>query len=414
VTGSQYIYKGKRDMRMIFNNIYIKNLPLDHNNEEKIRELFAPFGHITSCKVNANEIGAYAFVCYGNKDDPNDRESGPKAALAAIEAMHGHKIGENVLYVQEALKSEQRRLQRERDTLKYKTSKQKFNLYVRGFPEETTEKDLEEHFAPCGKIESLRMFPKDTERKTYAFVCFETIQAAEEAKKRNTTFKDRHLTINNYEIKEIRALKSERTKDTHDFQQHLHRNSDPAKLMSGLDNQALFALLQKLIQQYQTGPKPRMGGSYNNRSHPNNMGQQRRTMPNVQQPRAQHPGGMYAQQPPMQQPPHMQGVPPQMPPPQNMAPPMMNQSVDPAARDFYEKANQVLPSVKEENPYYKQQVGHVIYETVVAQVGAEKAPKITGMLIDLPVAEITNYLRNIVVFRQRVQQASQLLVESPQ
>jgi hypothetical protein len=40
------------------------------------------------------------------------------------------------------------------------------------------------------------------------------------------------------------------------------------------------------------------------------------------------------------------------------------------------------------NPNYKGQVGEFIYEYVETLIGEEKAPKITGMLIDLPVTDI--------------------------
>jgi hypothetical protein len=47
-----------------------------------------------------------------------------------------------------------------------------------------------------------------------------------------------------------------------------------------------------------------------------------------------------------------------------------------------------LPAVVDENPNYREQVGTVLYEFVGQLVGSEKAPKITGMLIDLPIAEV--------------------------
>ena len=33
--------------RKLINNIYVKNIPLDYD-ENKVRDLFAPFGHIKS------------------------------------------------------------------------------------------------------------------------------------------------------------------------------------------------------------------------------------------------------------------------------------------------------------------------------------------------------------------------------
>jgi hypothetical protein len=55
------------------------------------------------------------------------------------------------------------------------------------------------------------------------------------------------------------------------------------------------------------------------------------------------------------------------------------------ADTFQAAAMRLLPSVQERNPHLKDQVGNLIYEYVNKIIGVEKAPKITGMLIELPV-----------------------------
>ena len=47
----------------------------------------------------------------------------------------------------------------------------------------------------------------------------------------------------------------------------------------------------------------------------------------------------------------------------------------------------ILPAIIPDNPNYKDQVGTVLYEFVAQLVGPQ-APKITGMLIDLPINDI--------------------------
>lgn len=44
----------------------------------------------------------------------------------------------------------------------------------------------------------------------------------------------------------------------------------------------------------------------------------------------------------------------------------------------------LIPAVHEKNPYLKDHVGQCIYDYIVGIIGPEKAPKITGMLIELP------------------------------
>ena len=65
-------------------------------------------------------------------------------------------------------------------------------------------------------------------------------------------------------------------------------------------------------------------------------------------------------------------------------------------------AQKLLPAVQERNPHLKEQVGHLIYDYVQMLAGPQKAPKITGMLIELPVAQIKEYLGNFANLQQRV------------
>lgn len=51
----------------------------------------------------------------------------------------------------------------------------------------------------------------------------------------------------------------------------------------------------------------------------------------------------------------------------------------------------------------------MIYNFVVSQAGPEKAPKITGMLIDLPIQEIHSYLRDFNRLCENIRGAEQLL-----
>jgi hypothetical protein len=75
---------------------------------------------------------------------------------------------------------------------------------------------------------------------------------------------------------------------------------------------------------------------------------------------------------------------------------------------FYGVTVPILGAVNEMNPQYKQTVGSVIFEFVQILV-ANYAPKVTGMLIDLPVVEIQKYMVNFDLFLQRVSQATTLL-----
>ena len=72
--------------------------------------------------------------------------------------------------------------------------------------------------------------------------------------------------------------------------------------------------------------------------------------------------------------------------------------------------NAILPAIVPENPNYKDQVGTVLYE-YVNQIVGPKAPKITGMLIDLPINDIQLIMQNYDLFKTRVSQAADLLAQ---
>ena len=60
----------------------------------------------------------------------------------------------------------------------------------------------------------------------------------------------------------------------------------------------------------------------------------------------------------------------------------------------------------------KEIVGNTIYKHVEKLVGEQKAPKITGMLIDLPEAELNYSISMWVHFEQKVMSALQLITQS--
>lgn len=70
--------------------------------------------------------------------------------------------------------------------------------------------------------------------------------------------------------------------------------------------------------------------------------------------------------------------------------------------------HQILPAVVPENPNYKDQVGTVLYEYIQQLIG-NKAPKVTGMLIDLPIDDIKLIMQDWALLNTRVQQANELL-----
>lgn len=69
----------------------------------------------------------------------------------------------------------------------------------------------------------------------------------------------------------------------------------------------------------------------------------------------------------------------------------------------------LAPAVVKANPNYKVQVGEFIFEYVETLAGEDNAPKITGMLIDLPIEEIKGYLNDFNRLKLKVNEALSLL-----
>lgn len=87
----QESFRLKRFARFAGTNLYIKHLDFSVD-DDKLQELFAPFGTITSARIMTGENGksrGFGFVCY----------SSPAEAQKAISEMHNKELNGNTLYV---------------------------------------------------------------------------------------------------------------------------------------------------------------------------------------------------------------------------------------------------------------------------------------------------------------------------
>lgn len=261
----RYAPKDKREFRKVFNNIYVKNFPESWSDEE-LKAKFSKFGNITSLKALPNPADPktkFAFICYGSPTDPSDKEYGIKAALEAVKQLNGEKLDENhTLYVKEALKKEEREIEKRKEMIRYKNSKKRCNLYVKNFPPTTTAEELKQLFSQYGTIENIKLFPQEG-NALYAFVCFEKPEEAYQAKTtlHNQPFNGKQLYINHYEIKELRKIQNEDIRDKTDFQNYKKQSS--GYTMDLLNKPEVFALLNHLLSLVQ----PKLQSMYNPRGN---------------------------------------------------------------------------------------------------------------------------------------------------
>merc|ERR1719313_3219199 len=138
-----------------------------------------------------------------------------------------------------------------------------------------------------------------------------------------------------------------------------------------------------------------MGGGGGSMPMPNNPQQMMQGMPPAKNfggmPQAQMPaptGGMPGQ--------NMPGVPPQV----------MQATSN---QRYLMSTSRILPAVQENNPHMTEQVGQCIFDWILQMVGPELAPKITGMLIDLPIGQIKQYLSSYDALQIKVNEAKEHL-----
>jgi RNA recognition motif-containing protein len=212
-------------------------------------------------------ISPFAFVCFENTANKEDKEYGPKCAMNAIKDLHEQVIDGCKIYVREALKKADRDQENRNNQMRFKNSKKRCNLYVKNFPPNTKEPELREFFGKCGEIESVKIFSKEGEA-VYAFVCYKSPDAAALAKQQlhQQTFNGKQLYINHYEIKEIRKIQQEEIRDKADFNNYKKQNQGSLNL-DIINKPEIFALIQQLIMYMQRSqPSFKQGmGPYQNR-----------------------------------------------------------------------------------------------------------------------------------------------------
>jgi len=154
----------------LFTNVYVKNFGEDFD-DDKLKDLFEPFGKITSFKVMAKDDGkskGFGFVAFETTE----------AAEAAVEALNGKDMGDGkVLYVARAQKKAERQqeLKRKFEELKKKRHESVYgvNLYVKNLDDSIDDERLRKEFSLYGTITSAKVMTDEEGRsKGFGFVCF--------------------------------------------------------------------------------------------------------------------------------------------------------------------------------------------------------------------------------------------------
>uniref|UniRef100_A0A7S4E1K5 RRM domain-containing protein n=1 Tax=Lotharella globosa TaxID=91324 RepID=A0A7S4E1K5_9EUKA len=167
-------------------NIFVKNLP-PNTDSVGLRDLFKEFGEILSVKV-ASKDGKwlnYGFVHFKEE----------KSATAAIEKMDGAEIEGQAIKVATYQPKKER------------SGSITTNLYVKDFPKEYGDKELEELFKKYGEISSLKI-ARDAETKASKGFGYVDFKKPEDAKKAleldGTELQGKKLYVREFQSKEVR------------------------------------------------------------------------------------------------------------------------------------------------------------------------------------------------------------------
>uniref|UniRef100_A0A8D8WM82 Polyadenylate-binding protein n=1 Tax=Cacopsylla melanoneura TaxID=428564 RepID=A0A8D8WM82_9HEMI len=160
----------------LFTNVYIKNFG-DEFNDDKLKEMFEPYGTITSYRVmnNDGKSRGFGFVAYES----------PEFAEKAVAAWNGKDVDGKILYVGRAQKKAERtqELKRRFEMLKIERLNryQGVNLYVKNLDDSIDDERLRKEFTPFGTITSAKVMSEDGRSKGFGFVCFSSPEEATKA-----------------------------------------------------------------------------------------------------------------------------------------------------------------------------------------------------------------------------------------
>lgn len=166
------------EMKAQFTNLFVKNLDTEIS-EEELRDIFEPYGQITSCVLQVDEEGkskGFGFVNY----------QGHESAQAAVDALHDSEVKGKKLFVSRAQKKAEREEELRRSYEQAKLEKfsqyQGTNLYVKNLDDDWDDEKLRAEFEAFGTITSAKIMRDDKGvSRGFGFVCYTTPDEATRA-----------------------------------------------------------------------------------------------------------------------------------------------------------------------------------------------------------------------------------------
>lgn len=222
-----------------FTNVYVKNIPAEWT-EEKVKEVVAPFGTVTSLFFPTEEKKkGFVFVNFASHEQ----------AQACLDKLNGYPIEgtDKVLYVSKAQKKDEREkeLKSRYDNFKNEQNN-KANLYVKNLADDIDDERLRALFAPFGAITSARVMADTKNLKKslgFGFVCFSNPDEANNAmmKLNGSLFDGKPLYVN------LAQRKDQRRK-------HLEKIHNNIKMGANMPQSQMYSTSGPMF--YSTRPGP--------------------------------------------------------------------------------------------------------------------------------------------------------------
>jgi len=383
-----------------FKNVFVKNL--GDADENAVKELFAPFGEITSMTVardaeNPNKTRGFGFVCFQEFE----------SAKRAVDELNGKQIGNLTLYVGRAMKKVERsaflRREYENRRKEHQQRSRGVNLYVKNLDEDVDDEKLRNTFSEFGVITSARvMRDEKNNSRGFGFVCYST---QEEATRAITELNSRMIGNKPLYVALAQPKEERRQQLNIQYRQRVVQ----FQRGPGFMQPNMFPPQQMM---YIGGPVPQQFGA----RQPQGFYQQR------------PPGApRYGQQfPPAQFPPQQQAGFPRGPRPQGgpyraNQPPRPNTRYSNQARNtqlgqpmlqapqLAQAAQQLTSQLASAEPERQKQIlGDALYP-LVAERFPDVAGKLTGMLLQMDNSEILHLLEDTATLQQELEKANEVL-----
>lgn len=420
----KFVPFGKRDIKSWKTNLYIKGFPSSWKKDKIdsfIDEKFKTIGHVTSVAVIENEkLGKFfAFVAY-----EKDEDAGKAMKTLNDAPMEG---GEENLYVGYAQKKSFRRKKLAEN---FAAPTKRTNLYIKSLKESVTEQQLKDAFSVFGEVTSVMVqlstkIPKSIEAQgvkvKFGFINFKDEECA------NKAYTDAKSNA------DIKALITEHHEEKKDFlgfaqpksvrEQYLKMTRKNMQVTSMMHSQMnMMKMLFMQMNKSRNGNNQR--GRGNKGGQPQNMFPQGMDMSNISNnPMFQMFNMNMANNPMafMNNQMYGGGIPAPMPQ-QAPIPPPQEPKVDSANQTEERDLTWLIQNkstFEAMDPNEKRRLlGNLMYYRVSNQpIKKDLIPKITGMLIDLEVLDLSDIIEILTkddVLNERIQDAISIINEADQ